>query len=282
MARYGTQLCPAEVAAKFDRIDGSGIQTQGLPHFNRPAYSAPVSEEFTTGGQVALTFDQAASVCVTKCAKDPGCDAVSIVERTVDSVEPKTGKPEFRCLMVNTDLGPGAYVIAYPEENPVPCSCSVQSSVFLKLPVKVPNFEEVQCNINRSTEAFFAGINCSLGAVTDPAICGPVLTDDFNKFWRPGILCLAQNGGAAAVDACFRCVKSQNFENGTFDVCPADATDMTTILRSKCADACPLDKCETLLESGTLCALGAPMVFEGGVNHGGEIAGPDFVCPPVS
>merc|ERR1711966_210439 len=150
----------AEMGAKFDRIDGSGIQTQGLPHFNRPAYSAPVSEEFTTGGQVALTFDQAA----------PGCDAVSIVERTVDSVEPKTGKPEFRCLMVNTDLGPGAYVIAYPEENPVPCSCSVQSSVFLKLPVKVPNFEEVQCNINRSTEAFFAGINCSLGAVADPAI----------------------------------------------------------------------------------------------------------------
>merc|ERR1711966_506016 len=115
VARYGTQLCPAELAAKFERIDGSGIQTQGLPHFNRPAYSAPVSEEFTTGGH-----------------------AVSIVERTVDSVEPKTGKPEFRCLMVNTDLGPGAYVIAYPEENPVPCSCSVQSSVFLKLPVKVP------------------------------------------------------------------------------------------------------------------------------------------------
>ena len=139
--------------------------------------------------------------------------------------------------------------------------------------------------MNRSSGALTAAIGCTLGAVADPAICGPLLTDDFNQYWGTAILCVVQNGGAEAVDACFSCLKTQEF--GTLDVCPADATDMTTVLRSQCADVCLLDKCETAIQAAALCSLGAPRVFETGMGEegfhiGGEIAGPDFACPPVS
>lgn len=280
VARYGYQLCPNELDAKFERIDGSRIQSYGLPHFNKPTYSAPVSDVFDTIGLVALTFDQAISVCVTKCENDSGCDAVSVRERPANRYP--SGKLSYRCEMVNTDLGPGSYVQAVPQDYIDNAQCTAQTSVFKKIGAAiVPSFEEVQCNITPSNEAMNAGIACTLGAITDPAICGALLTDDWNKYFAPGVLCVAQNGGAEAVNACFTCVAGQPPYSYP-SICPVDAADTSTILRNQCADECLADKCETPLLSTQLCQLGAPLMHTDGQNRAGEITGPDFVCPPVS
>lgn len=298
VARYGAQLCPAAVADNFERLDGFGITTNGLPHFLQPTYSAPLSDEFTTGGQVALTFEQAVSVCVTKCMNDPGCTAVNVLERTVNSVNPQTGKPEFQCLMVNAALGrgdlgrehdrAGAYIIDYGE-NGVPCTCSyVQSTTFHKFrsgkgAPYVPSFEAVQCNINSSSQGIEGGIGCMLGAVTDEAICGALLTDDWNTYMAPGITCVLTNGGVTAVQACLACLNTK--DDLASDYCPVSADDMSTVFRSpeRCATECLGATCETALQTALLCATGAPMTFDPNDSRppGGYINGPDFACPPV-
>lgn len=281
VARYGTQLCPDEVAARFDRVDGAGIQTDGLPHFLQPTYSAPVSDAFATGGQVALTFEQAVSVCVTKCENDPGCDAVYVRETTVASVVPNTGKPDYQCLMVNSDLGPGAYLSYYP--NGLPCSCTTQAATFIKKAgTALPAFEDVQCNVDSSTEAMQSAVGCAVGAVTDPEICGPLLTDDFMEFVRPGIMCVAQNGGGQAVEACFGCIVSSGDAIAS-DICPVDAVDTTPLFRNpqRCGSVCLGETCAALLETALLCNSGAAVTFGPDGYSGGLINGPDFQCPMV-
>jgi len=291
VARYGPQLCPNQVAAEFDQLDMTSIRISagGINHFLQPTYSSPVSDFFATNGQVALTFEQTVSVCVTRCQNDPGCDAVEVKEKKADNPKYPTGKPDFECLMINTGLGPGAYLSPHDPKGGEPCPCMVQHTIFLKLPSKVPYFEDVQCNIDGRGTALQAGVGCTVGQITDPVICGALLTDDWNQYVAPAIGCLAQNGGGDALEACMGCLNAQTPNNTSSDICPDSTADATTMFRDpqKCATACLGAMCEMLLQKMMLCVTGAPLQYEEGAGYGGGVInrnlinGPDFMCPSV-
>ena len=155
--RFGPQLPPNAIDAQFDKINGAFIATEGLQNFASPKFSTPMIDAFSTLGQLALSFEEVQSVCVSRCPNNPDCKAVGVYGPRVGTCDCTSGeegetKTPYSCTFINPDLGPGAYIAQEPEgyrdilEEP--------GVVYTKKagnPTVVPSYDDVACNITTST-----------------------------------------------------------------------------------------------------------------------------------
>ena len=282
--RYGKQLCSSQIENLFTKIEESAcIVTDGLQNFNAPDFSGPTVDTFQTYGRIALIREQAESVCVTMCENNPACAAVQVYSPVI--VE-KGGKPIYFCTMVNPELGPGAYLELDSEDRKE----DVNPVVFLKKSADVEIPPLVPCDVDGANigTSVYCQLNLVYGVTPPtgldiPAICDPLLTDDYVAYIAPAITCLAEND---AIAGCLECLLG---EGGAFakDICPIGDDDEDTFIRgackAQCIDALPLQtSCEGEIQTALLCANGAPFALRDTGDrfyYGGQFNGPLYTCP---
>ena len=307
--RFGPQLSPDKVAEKFDKLTGVTITSRGLQNFDTPGFSTPLIDNFSTLGQLAFSFKEMESVCVTRCYKNPACKAVNVYDCGCEEDEEK---PTIACDFFNPDLGPGAYIADVPAILANKFLDTNTNSLYIKKAGNAvfPSFDEVACDISQLTvetdigkfsKCFYLCFSTCVAAGGDDdeecaGQCYPKcitdleLTNDFVEYILPAAGCLGSFGdeevttnGTEVTTNCLTCLTSNQVQGST-GTCTAN--DDASHIRRLCRDVCykvPLDDettlnlsdCEPALQAAMLCYGGSPEVRR--VNRKNNTT--PFACP---
>ena len=300
--RFGPQLSPEKVAHKFDKLTGVTTTSKGLQNFDTPGFSTSLVDYFSTRRQLAISYDEMVSVCVTRCNNNPACKAVEVYDCGCGEDEEKTS---IACDFFNPDLGPGAYIA----DNSALLANNLGSNTSLYIKkagnAVFPSFDEVACDISAFTveadiKDYYGcflpclsgcepdNLGCKQQCYVDGQLCVASkdrLTNDFVDYILPAAGCLDNFSGpevTANVTAnCLTCLTER--AEGSTGICAAN--DNASHVRGLCRDVCykvPLDDgtidlslCEPALQAGMLCFNGSPELL--GVNRKDNTT--PFACP---
>jgi len=258
------------------------------------------------GEDAVSTGDEIKTVCMSKCADNPICDAVHIYNlRDLEedaAVAPGTfpDGTDWTCIFVNADLGP-----AFLTDTGIDAidGYAYISAVLIKKNKTFRDSSEAVCNIPSgyttlgpgvSVPSFNLALGCAIGDpnLKDSPLCPVFMTNDFMEHVFPAANCVgeaavakAQNRTAygPAVEACLKCI------DGLVRQVPCDimAANVCTAnsefnYLDKCAAKCP-DECRAKLQTSILCTAGSPYTSSDGkgcINKAFDDGRtPDFTCP---
>mmetsp|Transcript_24058 Transcript_24058/g.51018 ORF Transcript_24058/g.51018 Transcript_24058/m.51018 type:complete len:329 (+) Transcript_24058:63-1049(+) len=280
--RYGEQLCPDEIAEKFEAPTDQLVAAPGELAL-QPGFKG-FSVEFQTydkDGADGLTWEQVQSVCLTECDKSPKCDFVTICPCPLipGNFNDTCEVDKWACLSYVPAFKPGGQMVDVPDEGEVPGGFPQPSAVtYTKAGLSTfPPYES--CDVSVLT--LEAGIGCIIGKITDASLCGSILTDDFYSYVVPAIGCYSQ-AAPAKFQSCLACLIEKNGAPG--DICSED-DDPNNIYRGACGVECfdeTTADCEDEIKTALLCVANGAFVQFGGREYGGDIGGigsDPYVCP---
>lgn len=286
-------LTEAEVAAAFDKHESSAVVSHGLVQYEVEGVGAGI-ETLGSGFLPFDSYDEFQRMCVTKCQRNAKCAAVSVqmhnssIDWEALGVGPSdnylchlTADVEVRDvkasqLSASTEANDTAYVKKGRDVPTVePCKVEIDSvdfsfscAVCLQMPGASPELCDTQ----------HEGFNCT-------ALLQMPSNADFMLKILPSGGCLDTMGAdPGKITACLECTREKLLElpssyavAGT--ICTED--DDLNLVRGLCKEECytGYEACEGLIQQGSLCAAGSPLVRVADREFYGGINGPNYACP---